>query len=313
VLRFTTRRRPPTTDRFAMPAFVMLAVVFAISLSPAQQKPTKAQIRKGDLADKSTSIVLTPALTDYCRLLYGCGLEIPEGACPSQKELGKASFTYDNERCSEAREFTRRGITPAHPTWGFRLYRFLGYEYRVTYEVTDTLPITRQRLEYLIDEIPLAAKLVSHYQEEPYTAEYVDFARTHFRGTNGKRLRGEAKRITGGYDERRLYYLGSGTAEWGYWKLYGPTMLDFSYWEIPGKPPRVGYRAKILVFPGNGMVNSIMNLGLFRSLVNGKINGVLTDISETAAKLEKSGGKDLKDGAWTADEKKKIQTLLALP
>lgn len=304
----SARRRASGIGALAFASFLLLA----FALAGAQTKPTKAQVKKGDLADKSTSIVLTPALTDYCRLLYGCGLEIPEGTCPSQKELGKAPFDYDDERCSEAREFNRRGITPSHPTWGFKLYRFLGFEYRVTYEVTDTLPISRQRLEYLVGEIPLAARLVSHYQQEPYTAEYIDFGRTHFRGTNGKRLRGEARKITGGYEERRLYYLGSGTAEWGPWKLYGPAMMDFSYWET-GKPGKLGYRVKILVFPGNGMVNSIMNLGIFRNLVQGKITGVLEDISGAAAKLEKSGGKDLKDGAWTAEEKKKIQALLALP
>src|SRR5215217_1900737 len=100
---------------------LLLGAFVLTSPVTAQQKPTKAQIKKGDLADKSTAIVLTPALTDYCRLLYGCGLEVPPATCPSPKELGKASFSYDNERCSEAREFTRRGITPSHPTWGFRL------------------------------------------------------------------------------------------------------------------------------------------------------------------------------------------------
>jgi hypothetical protein len=142
----------------------------------------------------------------------------------------------------------------------------------------------------------------------------VDNARTHFKGTNGKRLRGEAKQITGSYKEMRLYYLGSGVAEWGYWKLMGPAMLDFEYWEVPGQDKRIGYKIKVLVFPGNGVINSIMNLGVFRGLVKSKINGVLTDISETAQKMEKSGGKELKQGpAWSGDDKNKIQTLLSLP
>jgi hypothetical protein len=70
---------------------------------------------------------------------------------------------------------------------------------------------------------------------------------------------------------------------------------------------------KVLVFPGNGVVNSIMNLGVFRNLVRGKISGVLEDISGAAEKLEQSGGKDLKDGTWTPEDKKKIQALLTLP
>jgi hypothetical protein len=284
------------------------------AFAAAPQKLSKDQIKKGDLADKSKSIDMTPALQDYCRLLYGCNLKVPEGYCPSTAVLGPAPIVYDNERCSEAREFSRRGVGPDHPVWGFKLYRFLGYEYRVTYEISDTLPISRERLEYLVGDVPLAAKLVSYYQKNPYTAEYVDFGRTHFKGTNGKHLRGEAKVITGSYMEKHLYYMGSGVAEWGFWTLVGPAMMDFEYWEVPGREKKIGYKVKILVFPGNGVINSIMNLGVFRGLVKSKINGVLTDISETAQKMEKSGGKELKQSsAWSGDEKKKIETLLSLP
>jgi hypothetical protein len=144
--------------------------------------PKQGQIKKGDLADKSKNIDMTPGLQDYCRLLYGCNLKIPEGACPIPAVLGPAPYPFDAERCSEAREFSRRGVGPDHPAWGYRLYRFLGYEYRVTYEIFDTLPISRDRLEYLVADVPLAAKLVTYYQKQPYTAEYLDLARTHFKG-----------------------------------------------------------------------------------------------------------------------------------
>ena len=298
---------------------ILITALCAVPDAMAEQKapppkPSSSQVKKGDLADKSKNIDMTPGLQDYCRLLYGCNLKVPEGMCPIPAVLGPAPFVYDNERCSEAREFSRRGIGPDHPNWGYRLYRFLGYEYRVTYEISDTLPISRERLEYLVGDVPLAAKLVTYYQKQPYTAEYVDFAHTHFKGTNGKHLRGEAKVITGSYEEMHLYYMGSGVAEWGFWTLVGPAMMDFQYWEVPGREKRVGYKIKILVFPGNGVINSIMNLGVFRGLVKSKINGVLTDISETAQKMEKSGGKELKQSsAWSADEKKKIETLLLLP
>jgi hypothetical protein len=307
---FATNDQLPTTNAFAAKVFMALLLT-GTAMPFAQQKPSP--IKKGDLADKSKNIDLTPGLQDYCRLLYGCKLKVPEGACPSPEVVGKGEIVYDNERCSEAREFSRRGIGPDHPNWGYRLYRFLGFEYRVTYEIVDTLPISRARLEYLMQDIPLAARLVTHYQKEPYTAEYVDFARTHFKGTNGKRMRGEAKLISGGFDEMQLYYLGSGTVEWGPWTLVGPAMMDFKYWEVAGGK-KVAYRAKILVFPGNSVINSIMNLGLFRGLVKSKITGVLTDISETAKKLQANGGNDLRQSAkWSANEKKKIETLLQIP
>jgi len=293
---------------------LVLLLLTGTSFAAPPQKLTDKQIKKGDLADKSKNIDLTPALQDYCRLLYGCNLKVPEGACPIPAVLGTAPYAFDNERCSEAREFSRRGVGPDHPLWGFRLYRVLGFEYRVTDEVSDIIPIPRERLEYLISDVPFAARLVTYYQKEPYTAEYVDLARTHFKGTNGKHLRGEAKIITGSYEEKHLYYMGSGVAEWGFWTLVGPAMMDFQYWEVPGREKKVGYKLKILVFPGNGVINSIMNLGVFRGLVKSKITGVLGDISGTAQKMQKSGGRELRQSSdWSADEKKKIETLLSLP
>jgi hypothetical protein len=291
------------------PAKVLLALSLHLA-SPSLQAQTVSLPDRG----KPKPLEITDALRDYCKLIYACGLKVSNGTCPAPADLGPpAPYAPESERCTDARVFVGRGVGPEHPFWGFRLYRFLGHEYRVTYEIEDTLQVSRARLEYLIGEIPLAAKLVSHYQKEPYTAEYMDFERTHFKGTNGKRLRGEAKRITGSFAERRLYYLGTGIAEWGFWTLYGPALMDFEYRELPGNIPRVAYRVKILVAPGNGIVTSIMNLGLFRSLVRSKISGVLSDISETSRKLDSTGGKDLaRETDWTATERKRIEGLLKL-
>jgi hypothetical protein len=295
---------------FHLSAFLVLALLLQ---SPALAASTKS-VSSSDQG-RPKLLEITPALRDYCGIVYACGLRVSPGTCPAPKDLGPpAPFSPEGERCTEARELTRRGIGPDHPRWGFRLYRLLGFEYRVTYEIFDTLPISRERLEYLLADVPLAARLVTHYQDEPYTAVYTDTERNHFKGTNGKHMRGEARILTGSFAEGRLFYLGNGVAEWGFWTLAGPAMLDFAYWEVPGKEKRIGYKIKVVVFPGNGVINTIMNLGVFRNLVHKKISGVLGDISETARKLQATGGKDLKqDATWTAAERRKIDSLLGLP
>jgi hypothetical protein len=245
--------------------------------------------------------------------VYGCGLEQPAGYCPGPKALGKADFTFDSARCLEARLLQSRGVGPSHPVVGFRLYRFLGMEYRVIYNITDTLEVSRERLEYLLDDLPLAARLVSHYRKEPYTAKYRDPGRTHFEGTKGKRLRGEARLISGSLTEKRLFYFGTGVAEVAFWTLKGPALMDFVYWPVPEKK-KLAYHMKLLVFPGNGIINKIMNLGLFKNIVYGKIREVLVDITQTARQLQQTGGKDLlQNSQWTPEEKKKIESFLKLP
>lgn len=260
---------------------------------------------------------VTPALRDYCGMIYVCGLKVRPGTCPPPRDLGPpAPHAPDGERCVEARELEARGLRADHPQFGFRLYRFLGHEYRTVYNIPDTLPISRARFEYLIGDVPLAAKLVSHYMKTPYEARYIDLARTHFKGSKGTRLRGEARMISGSFPEGRLIYIGTGTAEVAFWTLVGPALMDIRYRTVPARgdtPERVAYDLKVVVFPGNGVINSIMNLGMFRTVVTGKIRDVLGDITTTARLLEEDQGKQLlKNPQWSAEERKKIEALLKL-
>jgi hypothetical protein len=89
--------------------------------------------------------------------------------------------------------------------------------------------------------------------------------------------------------------------------------MDFVYWPVPEKK-KLAYHMKLLVFPGNGIINKIMNLGLFKNIVYGKIREVLVDITQTARQLQQTGGKDLlQNSQWTPEEKKKIEAFLKLP
>jgi hypothetical protein len=310
-------RIPAARLLIGWPSVVFLSCfMFLISSFPSTAFSQTLSITPPDQG-KPKALEITPALRDYCKLLYACGLKVPAGTCPTSRELGvPAPFGPTSDRCIEARELEARGLSTDHPEYGFRLYRFLGFEYRVVYAIPDTLPISRARFEYLLGDIPLAAKLISHYMKTPYEAQYTNLQRTHFRGSKGPRLRGEARLISGEYAEGRLIYIGSGVAEVAFWTLVGPAMMDFRYGAVPATDKaaeRVVYDLKVVVFPGNGMINSIMNLGIFRNIVTGKVQDVLKDITETAKLLEQDQGKQLlKSSQWSAVEKKKIEALLKL-
>jgi|GEM_PF-810332 len=265
-------------------------------------------------SDSAIKPRVTESQKDFCNLVWGCGLIVPPGYCPDPVFVEKPRFTFDSTRCQEARTLNARGVGPGHPLYGFNLYRFLGMEYRVLYTVEDELPISQERLAYLLADLPLAAHLVSHFMNEPYTAEYIDGAHTHFKGTKGKRLRGDATLISGSSDEKHLFYFGYGVATVAWWTLKGPALMDFSYYPKPDNGKVLKYRMKLLVFPGNGVINSIMNLGLFKKVVLGKVREVLQDITGTATKLAAGGSKDILAGKdWTAEEKAKIDVFLKLP
>lgn len=251
---------------------------------------------------------------DFCNFVRGCGLPVPTGYCPDPSTLEKPKFAYDSARCQEGRTLTARGVAPSHPLYGYNLYRFLGMEYRVLYTIEDELPVSDERFAYLLADLPLAARLVSHFRSEPYTAEYIDPQHTHFKGTKGKRLRGDATLISGSSGEKRLFYFGYGVATVAWWTLRGPVLMDFSYVDAPGKAKVLKYKMKLLVFPGNGIINGIMNLGLFKKVVLSKVKEVLSDITETARKVSSGGAAEiLTSKDWSQEDKKKIEAFLKLP
>jgi hypothetical protein len=272
---------------------------------PAGTQPAKAAV----IPAKSR---ISDTQKDFCNFLWGCSLPVPNGYCPDPSALQKPRFSYDSARCREGRTLNARGVGPSHPLFGYNLYRFLGMEYRILYTVEEELPISEARLAYLLTDLPLSAHLVSQIRKEPYTAEYTDPQRTHFKGTKGKRLRGDAALISGSTEEKRLFYFGYGVATLAWWTLRGPVLMEFSY--VPSEGKRLKYKMKLLVFPGNGMINGIMNLGLFKKVVLGKVKEVLTDITQTAQMLSDGGSVEiLASKDWTPEEKRKIAEFLKLP
>jgi hypothetical protein len=291
----------------AQPIKPVQAAAPTTSGKPANPPPTPAK--------PAPPPKVTDGQRDFCNIVRGCGLPMPANYCPDPKYVPKPEFKYDSARCSEARLLAARGIAPSHPLYGYNLYRFLGMEFRTLYTIEDELPISQERIAYLLADLPLAAHLISRFQNEPYTAEYIDAAHTRFKGTKGKRLRGDATLVSGSTQEKRLFYFGYGVATVAWWTLRGPALMDFSYYPDPARPGVMKYRMKLLVFPGNGVINGIMNLGLFRKVVLSKVKEVLVDITATAKKLAAPGAAEKLQSApdWTADEKKKISDFLKLP
>jgi hypothetical protein len=265
----------------------------------------------GALCARPAAADVSPVLQEFCSLVVGCGLTPPAGFCPAEASGGLPGVAYDNERCAEARELAARGPLPQDPD-AFPLYRFLGKRYRVDYLVDGELPMSPERLAFLLEDLPLAAKLLSRLGKNEYTIEYLDEAHRRFRGTKAGTLSGEATRVAGSIGERWLAYFGTGRSHVGFWKLRGQSFARFRFAALP--PPRRGlsYSLQVLVTPDNSFVNRLMSLGLFRGLVLGQIRQVIDDIDAASRRLAEKGEAALR-GEWTADERARVGRFLALP
>jgi len=249
-----------------------------------------------------------PPTAAACGLLRACGLPVP-GACGA----APASAKYDEERCAPARELSARGVSAEDPL-GARTYSLLGQKYQIVYAVEDRLSISLERISYLLNDLPLAAKLLTHYRTVEYKAEYLDPARRRFRASRGSRLKGEGELLSGSIEERTTFHFGNGSTTFGPWTFRGQGLMRLQFWRHETDSGAIGFRVKVVAAPQNLAANLIMNRGAFKGVVYRTIRAVLADVSEAAAKLAREGTAALvAGGGWSADERVKLEGLLKLP
>lgn len=249
---------------------------------------------------------------EYCSLFKYCKLTGAHSSCPDSMSKPIEGIEYNESRCSEARYLISKGVG-TEDYLGQKLLGFLGQKYRVDYIVKDSLPISQPRFEYLLNDIPLAARVVNAFRGSKYTAEYLDGEeRRYWRGNNGSNLSGEANLIAGGVAENELIYFGFGIVTVMKWKLKGQVLFQYKYKTV-AKGKTIPYNLKVVVFPGGAVVNTIMNMGLFKKVVTSKILDVFGDIVFSAQSMNKLTVEEvLKKQDWTKEERVKIRELMAL-
>ena len=252
-----------------------------------------------------------PRLREFCSLVRGCGLRGGAVTCPPEVAGGVPGVKYDEERCRPARLLAERGVTPEAPRH-YGLFRFLGRRYQTAYEVAGEMPISANRMAYLVDDLPLAARLLTHFQGVAYEAAYLDADRARLKASRAGTMAAEAERLSGSPSEGLLYYFGHGTSQLGPWKLRGQALVEVRYWPAAsGKG--LAYRIRILASPANAVVNAFMGLGLFKSVLRGKVEEVLKDIAQASAKLDRQGLTGVAAASFSEDETQRIAALLARP
>ena len=286
------------------PAFgltVLLGTAAAGQTPPASPSPGRMFLESRPVATPSPEL---------CGLLARCGLPVDAAFCAPAISAGVKGVTYDDARCAEARDLRARGVAPTDPV-GSRLFRLLGRRYRASYTIDDSVRLGEARLSFLMNDLPLAARLLTHYQKRKYEARYLDGSHTHFWGRKGDALVGEAQLVAGSVPERRLVYFGRGSSKVAFWQLGGHGFLQFDFQPAPAG---VSYRLKLIASPDSGFINAIMNTGLFKRVVYGHMREVLDDITQAADKLAKDGGAAIHRSAdWSEEEKAKIAAFLQLP
>jgi hypothetical protein len=229
-------------------------------------------------ADDSASIALKRRT--LCNALHTCRIPGEGARCTEAESAPLEGTVLDENYCSWVRTFAKKGILPGTYATN-ELYRRMGSEYHIMYVMHDTVPVPVKALDFLVGNVPLTCKLINAYQKTSYEAHFAStWDSSYFSGTNGRNLTGNAKQVWAGSGGMERVYYGDGKVSILTWKMRGDVIVELRYW--PRNATSCNYSARFTMFPVNGFINSVMNMGIFKSTAIDKIQEVLSDISQAA-------------------------------
>ena len=271
---------------------VCLAVVLALgySLSFATTNVPVSEVTRKQLLMKVKN--KADDMRAFCSGMNKC-LDIKYEACTVEELKLWPKVEYNEEFCAPYKELVNRGFsTDFKAPMMVDVFLRLGRQYRAIYENEGTIPLEVNEITYLFDNMPFTADLVNAYLETEYTLQYTSRDRRYFSGGNGHGLSGDfywaLQDSAGAKPALRNMFFGYGYAQILKWSLKGTAI---AYLDMDLVAPRtLKYKLKAIVFPANSVLNSIMQLRVFKSVVNSKIDGIVGDIKK-ASKMYFGGNK----------------------
>jgi hypothetical protein len=225
--------------------------------------------------------------------------------CSTADKKPNPNIKYNAEYCAPYIELKQRGLRTNDPR-AYELFRYMGRQYRVVYKLKGKLPVSKEMMMYLFDNMDFTAQLVNAYRKTKYTIKYDSKDRKNFSGDNGDNLFGSFVWLlndsAGREPGMHNVFFGRGKTKILAWKLHGTATAILDLKEI--SKDSVSYEFRSIVSPNGAVLNSIMNLGVFNKVVNGKIKEIVDNIEGAAKEFAKgnrkpiSGYAEFKSGKW---------------
>ncbi|MCL1967229.1 MAG: hypothetical protein FWF67_05050 [Fibromonadales bacterium] len=224
--------------------------------------------------------------------------------CSAKDKAPNPDIKYNAEFCAPYLELKQRGLRASDPK-ATDLYRYMGRQYRVTFKLNGKLPVSKEMMIYLFDNMEFTAQLVNAYRKTKYTITYDTPDRKFFSGDNGDNMWGNFVWLlndsAGVGPGMHHVFFGRGRTKLLAWKLHGTSTAILDFREI--NKDSVGYEFRAIVSPSGPVLNTIMNLSLFNNVVNGKIKEIVDNIQKAASEFAKGNHKPLTDYAPLRNEK----------
>ena len=247
--------------------------------------------------------------SNMCSGIKQClNVDLPQ--CSTEDKKPNPKIRYNASFCAPYVELRQRGLQPDN-SMAYGLYRYMGRQYRITYEFNGTLPVSKEIMMYLFDNMEFTAQLINAYMKTNYTIKYDASDKKNFSGDNGGRMHGNFIWLlndrAGTNPGMHHVFFGWGGVKIATTHFAGAATIILDLKEA-GKNS-VAYELRIIVSPNGPAMNIALNIfyGVTRRMIRDTINDIESSAGEFARRnrvpIENYG--PFKDEKW----KKNLQEL----
>lgn len=240
-----------------------------------------------------------------CSGVKAClGFDLPQ--CKAEDKKPNPDIKYNAEFCAPYIELKNRGLR-TNDARAYDLFKYMGRQHRVVYKLTGTLPVSKEIMTYLFDNMEFTAQLVNAYRNTKYTITYNSSDKKNFSGDNGDNLFGRFVWLlndsAGVGKGMHHVFFGYGRTKILAWKLHGTATAILDLKEV--NKDSVYYEFRAIVSPSGSVLNSIMNLSIFNNYVKGQVKEIIDNIQGSASEFAKGNRKQItnyipfKNKKWT--------------
>lgn len=217
----------------------------------------------------------------------------PGDACPGLAAYNAKSYATDKgrqRRCALLRDIERHGNLASHPLRE-RLLTELANRFAVEMDFEGEVDLPAPVVDYLLENMPEAAAMVSTYMDKDYGATQADSTPgpRGFFVTNSKTFAASFtylySRSSG--NRREHMFFESGHARVLLWRIWGNSFVHYALERSDPQTSR--YDITVHVFTDSRLLRTILSSDLFGYFADRMFKGILDDIESAVERFEADG------------------------
>ena len=227
----------------------------------------------------------------------------PDESCPGLASYMSKPYATDKgarRRCDLLREIERDGGLSSHPLRE-RLFQELSNRFAVRIEFNGDVELPGRAVDYLLDNMPEAAALVSAYTNKEYRATQADATPgpKSFFVTNNQSFAAEFtflySHISPAASQHMFFE--SGHAQVLFWKIWGNSFVRYNLRK--NADGTVGYDIKVHVFTDSRLLRTVLDSALFGYFAHRMFKGILSDIESAVHRFAEDPNRLFFFEQWT--------------